>query len=180
MKVKHLIAMVLMAVALPSQALEQREFFSADKSKSFKATLTGYNSKTKTVTVSVGPGRSKHFSLDVLSPECQKYVLANEAGLAIAKNVRLTIEEDKGLKNGDEVPTGYSIEVRNNGKVTVDNVSLKYTLYYDQGDLVRGGIISKTKEGTLATGKLYSSDTITVATDKVGIVRKIKAPSGGG
>lgn len=180
MKLKHLIAMTLLAVALPSQALEQREFHSADQSKSFKATLTGYNAKTKTVTVTMGAGQTKSFKLDILSPDCQKYVLAQQQALAIAKSVRLTIDEEKGAKAGDEVPTGYSIEVRNNGKMSLDEVTLNYTLYYDQGDLVKGGTVSKTKTGTLTTGKMYSSDTITVSTAKVGIVRKIKPAEGGG
>jgi len=180
MKVTHIIAMALLAFALPSQALEQREFFNADKSKSFKATLSGYNAQTKTVAVSVGAGRTKHFKLDVLSPECQKYVLSKQASLAIAKSVRLGIEESKDEKSGDAVPTGYSITVSNNSKVTIDSVSLNYTLYYDQGNLEAGGTLAMTKTGVLETGKLYGKDNITVTTQKVGIVRKSKPAEGGG
>lgn len=180
MKIKYLAALVSLFLALPSMALEQRTFYNTDKTKSFEGTLTGYNAKTKTVTVSVGAGRSKNFKLSVLSPECQKYVLSQEQGLAIAKSVRLTISESKGNKVGDAVPTGYSIEVRNNGKVKLNDVALKYTLYYDQGDLANGGTVAKTKSGTLSTGKMFSHDSITVSTEKVDIVRKIKPPVGGG
>lgn len=182
MKRKHLLlltSLATLAFAVPSQAIEQRTFHSADKSKSFKATLTDYDAKKKSVTVAYASGKKKSFPLSVLSKECQDYVLANKDLLAIARSVRLKFAEVK-VKAGDTVNTGYSIEVYNSSKRAVETVTLKYTLYYDQGDLNKGGTVTKTKSGTLSTGKLYDGDTMTVDTAKVGIVRKSKPASGGG
>jgi hypothetical protein len=100
--------------------------------------------------------------------------------LIIAKSVRLKFKEVKVKGGGDGVATGYAIEVNNSGKRAIDDLTLKYTLYYRQGDLEKGGTVAKTKTGTLTTGKIYDADTLTVETYKVDIVRKSKPASGGG
>ncbi|MCP5534750.1 MAG: hypothetical protein H7A51_00775 [Akkermansiaceae bacterium] len=175
-----LTALATIAFALPSQAIESRTFYSADKSKSFEATLSAYDAKNKTVTVTYASGNTVSFPLSLLSEECQKYVLSKKDLLAIARYVRLKFEEIKVKGGGDAVDTGYAIEVYNSSKRPVETVTLKYTLYYNQGDLNKGGTIEKTRSGTLATGKLYDGDTITVETSKVSIIRKSKPASGGG
>ena len=183
MKSKQLQLLSLLATlafALPSQAIEQRTFYSADKSKSFEATLTGYNASKKTVMVVYASGKKSSFPLSVLSKECQDYVFANQDLLIIAKSVRLKFKEVKVKGGGDGVATGYAIEVNNSGKRAIDDLTLKYTLYYRQGDLKKGGSVAKTKTGTLTTGKIYDADTLTVETYKVDIVRKSKPASGGG
>jgi hypothetical protein len=183
MKSKHLLLLTSLATltfALPLQAIEQRTFKSADKTKSFEATLTDYDAKKKTVSVVFASGKIKSFLVSVLSKEDQDYILANQDLLVIAKSVRLKFEEVKVKGGGDGVATGYSIEVYNRGKRAVEDVTLKYTLYYSQGDLSKGGTIDKTKTGTLTTGKMFDADTMTVETARVDIVRKIKPASGGG
>ncbi|MEJ6573291.1 MAG: hypothetical protein QNL01_12455 [Akkermansiaceae bacterium] len=183
MKSKHLLLLTSLATltfALPLQAIEQRTFKSADKTKSFEATLTDYDAKKKTVTVVFASGVKKRFPMNVLSTKDQDYVKANQDLLVISKSVRLKFNEVKVKGGGDGVATGYAIEVYNSGKRAIEDVTLKYTLYYSQGDLAKGGTVSKTKTGTVTTGKMYDADTITVETAKVDIVRKMKPASGGG
>ncbi|MBT8044651.1 MAG: hypothetical protein KJO79_06850 [Verrucomicrobiae bacterium] len=175
-----LASLVMLAFALPSQALEKRTFYSVDKSKSFEATLADYDAKKKTVTVVFTNGRKKSFPVSVLSKECQDYVLSKLDLLVISRAVRLQFEEIKVKGGGDAIATGYAIEVYNSSKRAVEDVTLKYTLYYNQGDLNKGGTVAKTKTGTLNTGKLFDRDTVTLNTAKVDIVRKIKPASGGG
>lgn len=184
---KHLLhtTIAILALALPSQALEQRTFQGAKKNDSgkidsFAATLTAYDAKKKSVTVINQKGKSLSFPLNVISEDCQAYVLSKEALLNISKNVTLRFTESKDPKSGDAVPTGYAIEVYNRGKDSIEDVTLKYTLYYKQGDLEAGGTVAKTQEGEASTGKMYDSDTLTVETSKVYIVRKSKPASGGG
>ena len=180
MKIPLLITLGICALALPSQALEQRTFKSAKKDGSFEATLTAYDANKKKVTVINEKGKTINFTLGVLSDECQAYILSKESLLKTAKDVTLRFEKSKDPKNDDTTPTGYAIEVNNRGVSPIENVVLKYTLYYRQGDLESGGTVAKTMEGKLSTGKIYESDTLTVQTAKVYLVRKNKPSSGGG
>ncbi|MGB0993275.1 MAG: hypothetical protein ACPG32_12520 [Akkermansiaceae bacterium] len=175
-----LVSVASLALLLPAQALDQRQFFSADKSKSFKGTLTAFDSKTKKVTVMIGSGKTRSFALSVLSKECQEYVKKNEELLTIAKNIRLDLKEVKGDRQGDAIPTSYDIEVINRGQDALSTVELRYTLYYKQGSVAKGGTVDKTSTGKLTTGKLYDSDSMTLSTEKINIVRTIKKASGGG
>jgi hypothetical protein len=116
----------------------------------------------------------------VLSEECQKYVLSKQDLLAIARYVRLDFEEVKAKRSGDAVPTHFDIEVYNRGKSSIEDVQLKYTLYYKQGNLSKGGTDTQTSSGSLSTGKIYDGDSITVSTEKINIIRTIKKAEGGG
>lgn len=179
---KYLIklTLALVTLALPLQALESRTFHDASKSKSFQATLTGYDANKKLVTVVNTSGKTMSFGLSIISEDCQKYVLSKSDLLAVSKNVRLKFNEAKEKQANDTVATGYTIEVYNRGKNSVENITLNYTLYYDEGNLVKGGFVSKIKEGSVDTGKIYNGDTLSVDSSKVYLVRKIVAPVGGG
>lgn len=174
-----LAVLAALILTLPAEALERRTFYSADKSQSFAATLEGFDQKKKVVTVVFPSGDKKSFSLDILSKECQEYVLANAELLLIAKSVKLGFEEVREKSGDDAFATGYAIEVSNTGTKPIDEVTLKYTLHYRQGDLNKGGTVAKTKSGTLRTEKLFSKDRLHVQTSKVDIVRKFRPPQGG-
>lgn len=173
-----LLASALMAMS--AHALEQRTFHNADKTKSFDATLTAYDGQSKKVTVVNARGKKISFPLGMLSQECRKYVLSKESLLAIARYIRLDFKEVKGDRVGDAIPTHFDVEVYNRGKNVIEDVELKYTLYYKQGDLAKGGSAAKTASGSLSTGKIYDRDSITLSTEKIDIVRSIKKPEGGG
>jgi len=179
---KHLLytTLAVVALSLPLQALEQRTFYNADKTKSFEATLTAYNAKNKTITVTNSSGKTMKFTMAVISDDCQEYVLSKQDLLSISKNVRLKFKESKDKQAGDSTSVGFSIEAYNRGKNSIEDVTLNYTIYYDQGDIKKGGFTHKTKEGTVNTGKMYNGDTLTVETEKVYLVRKVLAPAGGG
>lgn len=178
---KIIITLVAAAFTLASaHALEQRVFRSVDKSKSFDATLTAYDAQKKKVTVVYASGKKASFSLGVLSEECQKYVLSKKDLLAISRFVRLDFKEVKAERNGDAIATHYDVEVYNRGKRIIEDVELKYTLYYTQGNLTKGGNDQKTSSGSLSTGKLYDGYAITVSTPAIDIIRTIKKAEGGG
>jgi len=179
MRKLHLVLLAALVMALPSMALEPRTFYNTDKTKSFKATLTDYDATKKTVTVVYASGVKKVIPMRILSKECQDYVLENQDLLVISKSVRLKFKEVKVKGVGNATATGYAIEVYNSGKRPVEDVKLKYTLYYNQGDLIKGGTVAKTTSGTLSTGKLFDSDTMTVETQKVDIIRKMQPSSSG-
>lgn len=180
--IKHLLytSLAVVALALPSQALEQRTFYDSGKTKSFEATLTGYEPMKNIVTVVNEKGKTVKFPLKVISEECQKYVLSKQDLLTISKSVRLKFKEVKEDAGDEAKNVGYAIEVYNRSKNTIEDVTLNYTLYYRVGDLTKGGTVGMTKTGTVSTGKIYNHDTLTVNTDKVEIIRKIKPPEGGG
>ena len=179
---KHLlqITLAIVVLALPSQALEQRTFKGSKKTQSFEATLRAYDAQKKTVTVVQSSGKTMTFSLSVLSDECQKYVISKQDLLNTSRNVRLKFKEVKDKRVGTSFKMGFAIEVYNRGKNSIEDITINYTIYYDQGDIKKGGFIHQTKEGTLSTGKIYNGDTLTVNTDKLYMVRKVIAPVGGG
>ena len=179
---KHLLhtTLAILALALPSQALEQRTFKAAEKDDSFEATLTAYDAKKKSVTVINEKGKTLKFPLSVISEDCQEYVLSKQPLLNISRYVNLKFKEVKSKQVGDSSDVVYAIEVYNRGKNAIEDVTINYTIYYDQGDIKKGGFIHKTKEGSLSTGKMYDGDTLTLNTDKIYVVRKVVAPVGGG
>lgn len=180
LQVALLATLAMFALAVSSEAIEQRTFHSADKTKSFEASLDDYHSKKKKVTVVFASGVKKSFPLAVLSKECQDYVLANAGLLALTKSVSLQFKEVKLKGDGGAVATGYTIAVNNRGNSSIEDVSLNYTLYYRQGDLNKGGTEAKTRTGSLKTSKIFDHDTVYVNTAQVDIVRKSKPASGGG
>lgn len=180
---KHLlkpIALLVAAITLPAQGLEPRTFYDSGKTKSFQATLSDYDAKTKTVTVIAGRSKTMKFPLSVLAEDCQKYVLSKKDLLTVAKNVRLKFTEVKETPGAESSNVHFDIEVYNRGKNSIEDVTLRYTIYYDEGDLKRGGFTRRTSEGILSTGKMFDGDTLTVATSPVYLVRAITKPSGGG
>lgn len=180
---KHLLkytTLAVVALALPSQALEKRTFYDSGKTKSFEATLTGYDATKKAVTVVNAKGKTVKFPLKVISEDCQKYVLSKQDLLTISKNVRVKLKEVKEKDGAESSRVSFAMEVYNRGKSSIKDVTLNYTIYYDQGDLQKGGMVRKTKEGTVNTGKMYDGDTLTVNTEQVYLVRKIQPPVGGG
>ena len=132
------LAIVLLAFTPSVGAIEPRKFYSADKAKSFKATLLDYNPKKKVVSVVSASGKKQSFPLNILSEDCQDYVLTHAKLLIISKSVRLSFEEVKEKGSGDGTSTGYAIEVNNSSNRPIDELTLKYTLHYRQGDLKKG------------------------------------------
>ena len=68
------LAVVLISalLMLPSLALEERKFVSADGSKSFQATLVDYDEAKGLVKVEMKSGKIVRFSMDLLSKDDQE------------------------------------------------------------------------------------------------------------
>lgn len=188
--------MTLLALALPCAALEEREFKSADESKTFTATLTDYNSAKKTVTVMLKNGSKKSFSIEVLSAADQKYVKASAAELAVARAVNVTFKEVKGktartkagLVKTQSTPTSYDIQVYNRSDEIIENLEVRYSFYYCVGSSSATGPrhTPKVQKGSLVFPKLFGKYNETRQTTQIAIIRESKkgvappVPSGGG
>ncbi len=85
----------LLSLVLPSAALEQREFTSADETKTFTATLIEYKEANRTVAVRLKSGGTKRFSIDLLSADDQKYVMESADELAVSRSVDVSFKEIK-------------------------------------------------------------------------------------
>lgn len=184
------------SMILPGQALEERQFYSPNKEKSFYGLLTGYDTSKKTVTVRLKNGQEKRFKIDLLAKDDQKYVLDNEDTLAVIGGVSLSFREIKqpstrtkvGLIRTSSVPTSFDITVYNRSKTPIEDLELRYSYYYCVGTLAAGGPkhTPQVAKGTLMFDKIFGQDTSSQQTSVVDIVRASKkgvAPpvsSGGG
>lgn len=173
-----LLAVALMAMS--ADALEQRTFHSADNSKTFEATLTAYNAQKKNVTVTYATGKKLSFPLGLLSEDCQEYVMSKLDALTINSSVRLNFKEIKGEREGDAIPTHYEVGILNSGKRPIQEIELKYTIYYVEGSVTARGRADKTSAGTINTEELYQGITRTLSTEPINIIRTVKKAEGGG
>lgn len=183
-RTKWLSLMAIVSLTLPSGALEDREFHSADKKQSFTAALLDYNPSKKSVTVVMKGGGEKIFSLDLLSKEDQAYVKANADVLEVAREVRVTFKEvkgettrtKKGLIRRRSTPTGYAISVSNRSDRILKNVKVKYSFYYCVGSSSATGArhTPKVKTGTLDYPKMFEKYTETRKTPVVVLIHESK------
>lgn len=197
MKIRKLLTSIaLCALILPASALEEREFKSADKTKSFKATLTDYDVKKKRVTVQLENGKSKRFPIDILSKEDQAYVKKYSDVLAVSRDIKITFTEVKGkterskegLVRTRKTPTSYNIMVYNRSDKVIENLEVRYSYYYCVGSSSADGPrhTPKVSKGTLVFPKLFGKYNETRETAKITLIRESKkgvappVPSGGG
>lgn len=195
-RIQWLSLIALLSFILPSAALEEREFKSADKSKSFTATLIDYNEAKKTVTVTLKNGSQKRFALAILSEEDQKYVIDSADDLAVSRSVNVSFKEIKGettrskagLVRTQSTPTSYEIQVYNRSDTVIEELEVRYSLYYCVGSSNATGPrhTPKVLKGSLIYPKLFGKYTETRPTSEITLIRESKkgvappVPSGGG
>lgn len=165
------------------QALEEREFFNADKTKSFKGTVVGFDAEKKKVTIRTSKGGLSHAKLSAFSEADQKYILDNVNVLAANKALEFSFKEVTGggtKKTGFD--TGYDIRLYNRGTTEIKDIELKYTIYYRVGSVQKGvKTVAKEQSGDLSLDSLYGTLRYTLSTSKVKLVREIvKGKAGGG
>ncbi len=193
---KYLPLVALLAVSPLSEALELRQFKNTDGTKSFTATLANYNPKSKQVTVNMENGRTKRFSIKLLSQEDQKYVLDSLDELAICRSVSVSFKEVKGettrrktdLVRTSTTPTAYQIELYNRSDQIIRDLEVRYSFYYCVGSSSYNGPrhTPKVITGTIFYPKLFGKYHETRKTAEVVLVREVKkgiappVPSGGG
>jgi hypothetical protein len=184
----------LLSLVLPSAALEQRLFKSADQTKTFTATLLEYNEAKRTVAVRIKGGDSKRFSIDLLSADDQKYVMGSAGELAVSRSVNVSFKEVKGetarSKSGrvrtSSTPISYDIQVYNRSDQVIKDLEVRYSFYYCVGSSTVNGPrhSPKVQKGSLIYPKLFGKYNETRPTANVVLVResqkKILPPSGGG
>lgn len=170
--------LILLAFAHLSASAELRRFQSKDKTKSFFAELTGYDAKTKRVTVRMKNRRLSTFPIDILSEGDQEYVVANGRRLAIGNDIRLSLRkfQDKSVKKlrpriTDRVyPSGYTISLSNRAKRSFKDISIRYTLYYGVQGYLEPKRKNEEKTGKLTCKLITSQQTVTLKTEAVDIV----------
>ncbi|MCP5536290.1 MAG: hypothetical protein H7A51_08670 [Akkermansiaceae bacterium] len=193
---KWLSLVAMLSFSLPAAALEEREFKSSDESKSFTATLTDYNAARKTATVTLKNGIVKSFDLSLLSEEDQKYVIDSADELAVSRSVSVSFKEVKGettrTKSGlvrtRSTPTSYEIQVYNRSDKVIEDLEIRYSLYYCVGSSSATGPshTPQVLKGSLIYPKLFGKYNETRATSEVVLIRESKkgvappVPSGGG
>ena len=183
-KISFLLGVTALAFTVSSaQALEEREFKSADGTQSFKGTAVGFDAKSQKVSIRNEKGGVNHAKLSAFSEADIKYIKDNANVLAAASALDISFNEVNGegsAKTGYD--TGYDIRVQNRGKDPVQDIEVKYAIYYLQGSVTKGvKAVPKTHTGSLDGESIFGSLRYTVSTDKVRLVREVlKRVKGGG
>jgi hypothetical protein len=172
------LALAVMALLCLNINAELRRFQNAEETKSFFAELTGYDAQTKRVTVRLKTGRTKVFTIDILSEDDKKYVLANGKRLAIGNDIRVSVDDYKEktkkayepLIENRVYPSGYSITLSNRAKKTHTDITINYTLYYAVQGYVKPERKREEKSGTLTCEKITAQGTVTLKTETVDII----------
>lgn len=172
------LTLAVMALLCLNIDAELHRFQNADETKSFFAELTGYDAQTKRVSVRLKNGRTQVFTIDLLSDDGKKYVLANGKRLAIGNDIRVTIDDYKEktkkaykpLIENRVYPCGYTITLSNRAKKTHTNITINYTLYYAVQGYVKPERKREKKTGTLTCKKVTAQGTVTLKTETVDII----------
>ena len=181
----NLLVLLLTALlALPALALEERKFFSVDGSKSFEGTLSDYDAAKGMVKVLMKSGKTKQFSLNLLSKKDQDYIKQNADTLQIARNFDLRFKEfkekttltKKGLVRTNTTPTGFEVQLYSRSKKVIEGVSVRYYFYYCVGSSSAEGPRHTPKriKGELDFPKMYDQYTETRKTAQVNLIRESK------
>jgi len=172
------LTLAVMALLCLNISAELRRFQDAAETKSFFAELTGYDAQTKRVSVRLKNGRTKVFSIDLLSEDDKTYVLANGKRLAIGNDIRVSLNDFKEktkkayepLIENRIYPSGYTISLSNRAKKTHTNITINYTLYYAVQGYVKPERKREEKTGTLTCEKVTAQGTVTLKTETVDII----------
>ena len=156
---------------------EMHRFKSADGSKDFIGELTGYDPKTKAVSVKI-KRRIQTFKIDLLSEEDQKYVIENGERLAVANDIDISLESytDKYVKKKEKriedriYPSGYEVKISNRSRRTFENLKLTYTIYYGVQGYLKPDRKTEEATGELVCKTLTSLGSTTLRTEPVSIV----------
>jgi hypothetical protein len=170
--------------SVSSAVLKTHTFFNADKSKSFKGTLTAFNEEDQKVRVRTEKGRDLTFKLDILSEECKAYVTKNASKVAVASSMDITFEKvkEEKTKGADGVNTTFDVTFFNRSKTTLKDLVIDYTVYYTKDTLNRGKRTSTelTETGTFNVDELFDNYRVTETTKAINIVNKTIDDIGGG
>ena len=176
-----------LSLGLPAHALEKRIFTSADGSKTFEATLEGYDAKKGTVTVRKSRTKTMTFNLSVLSAKDIAYIKENGNALAASKSIRVDFDLWKDKPTTTRTDTertkttaaGYTVDLRNWSKEDVKNVKVRYTIFHRKDAENGPGSVAQTT-GTLNIPTLFASSGNPYKTKPINLVRYSREKSGGG
>lgn len=162
---------------------EMHRFKSADGSKDFIGELTGYDPKTKMVSVKI-KRRIQNFKIDLLSEEDQKYVIDHGERLAMANDIDITLENytDKFVKKEEDriedriYPSGYEVKISNRSRRTFEDIKLTYTVYYGVQGYLKPERKTEEATGELTLKTLTSLGRTTLRTEPVSIVSGVLEP----
>ncbi|MEM7383647.1 MAG: hypothetical protein AAF514_01770 [Verrucomicrobiota bacterium] len=182
-----ILSLVVAGGALASDGFEAREFFNVDKTKSFKAVLTGFDTRKNVVSMRKAEGRLIRFKVSHLCEEDQAYVKENAAALAAASGLSVDFDLYKGkqtrkksdLERTVTTPAGYEISLRNSTKTDFENLKINYTIFHRK-DAENGPTSIKQTPGSLAVSSVMARGSDRIKTAPVVLERYARKPSGGG
>jgi len=173
-----------------AQYLEPREFFNADRTKSFKATLVDYDSKEQMVAARPVCGPMMKFKLDVLSTKDQAYVKEKAATTLLSRKIRVRFEEwtgdtdttKEGLVRSSKSEKAYDISFSQIEDIDLPSaLTMEYVLFIKRGQ-EKGASKTEQITGSKNLNGMLDSSTYTVRTDVIETeryYRKVKARGGG-
>jgi len=172
-----LITLVCTCILTLALQAEMHRFKSADGSKDFIGELTGYDPKTKKVSVKINR-RVQSFNLELLSEEDQKYVIEHGESLALANDIDISLDSftDKYVKKKEKriedriYPSGYEVKLSNRSRRTFEDIKLSYTIYYGVQDYLKPERKTEESSGELVCKTLTSLGSTTLRTETVSIV----------
>ncbi len=186
---KKITTLFLFGLAMNAYANQEwRTFNSMDGSRTFKGQLTAYDETSTTVTVLKSDLKRVSFKIDVISEECQKYVLENADKLAPDLNLKVRFEESrdrKGTERSSDTRTtnhesGYTIHINSYSPTLVREAEVEYLMIYRK-DSVKGDHNDIVVKGT-DTVEIPPNSSASVETETVELVNFYKEgqPIGGG
>lgn len=173
-----------------AERLQTREFFNADRSKSFKATLLGYDAEEQMVVARPVSGPTMKFKLDVLSTLDQAYVKEKAATTLLGRKINVSFKQwtgdtestREGLVRLSKIKKAYDISLRPIEDIDLpSDLSMEYVLFIKRGQ-EKGASKTEQINGNQSLNGLLDSPSYTVRTDIVETERyrrKTLATSGG-
>ena len=171
-----------------AERLGPREFFNADRSQSFKATLLDYDASEQLVFARPIGGSTMKFKLDVLCSQDQAYVKEQAASILLGRKIDVTFQEwtgdTKTDKNGavrsSKVDHAYDVTFEQTEDINLSTgLTMKYILFVKRGQ-EEGASKTEQISGSKDLSGLLDSSSYTVRTDTVEIERYRRKAAGGG
>ncbi|MEX2578307.1 MAG: hypothetical protein WD342_04550 [Verrucomicrobiales bacterium] len=141
MKITHFLLLLGSAVFVPCPGFaDWREFTSADGAKTIEADIRSYDADANTVTLQMRDNRVLTTPVSTFSKADREHI--REVGLAFVTGRNLWIEfedvenkisEKRNPANGYqtlELEHHYRLEVRNNGAVPIEGLTVEYQVFY--------------------------------------------------
>jgi hypothetical protein len=154
----------------------ERNFYTPDYSKSFKARIVGFDQGKETISVQT-KNATLSVPLDKLSERDLAYYEEIKDLVIASKSLGLSIKESKAKPErkgrATTVNTNFAISLANRSTQPIQELEIKYVAYH-KVDTLDGGPVLTSSSGSIDVTSLYGKYRQTLYTDPVAIVRETK------